>query len=88
MYVYGIHACSACGGQTRVSDPLDVELQAVVSHHVSAWIKPGPLQEYLRHLSSSYNISFELGIPYLRCEMVAYGFYRKKTLEKPLPVGL
>lgn len=54
-----------------MSDPLDVELQAVVSHHVRAEIKSSPLQEYLRHLSSSYNISFNLGIPYLCCEMVA-----------------
>lgn len=71
MYAYGPHACSACGDQMRVSDPPDVELQAVVSHHVSAGIKSSPLQEYLRHLSSSYNISFKLGISYLCCEMVA-----------------
>lgn len=81
MYVYVPQACNACGGQTRVSDPLDLELQAVVSHHVSAGIKPGPLQEYLSHLSSFYNISFKLEIPYLSCEMLAKGSIERKLLR-------
>lgn len=55
----------------RVSDALGLEIQAVVSHHVSAGIKLGSLQEYLSHLSRSYDISFKLGIPYLSCEMLA-----------------
>lgn len=34
-----IHVCSAIGGQKRVLDPLEVELQEAMSHHVG----PGTL---------------------------------------------
>lgn len=55
----------------RALDALGLELQAVVSHHVNAGIKLGPLQEYLSHLSRSYDISFKLAIPHMSCEMLA-----------------
>ena len=34
-YVYRLHVCSAHGGWMRASDPLELGLQRVVSHHVS-----------------------------------------------------
>ena len=38
MYVYVSRVCvlGALVGQTRVSDPLELELQMVVNHHVGA----------------------------------------------------
>lgn len=36
MYVCATHVCSACRGQKRESDPLDLEFQMVVTDHVGA----------------------------------------------------
>ena len=36
MYVSAAMLCSTYGSQKRVSDPREVELQIVVSHHVDA----------------------------------------------------
>jgi hypothetical protein len=44
MYGCAPHACSAHGGQKRTTDPLKLNLQMVVSHHVDAG-NPGPLWE-------------------------------------------
>jgi hypothetical protein len=46
IYVCVLHAYSTWGGLKRECDPLETELQMVVSHHVGAgnW-KLGPLEE-------------------------------------------
>jgi hypothetical protein len=37
MYTYYVHSMTgACGGQERISDPLELELQMVLSSHIGA----------------------------------------------------
>lgn len=36
MHVYAVYVGSAYGGQKRVWNPLELELQIVVSHHLNA----------------------------------------------------
>lgn len=36
MYVFAPHVCSVLKGQKRVSDPLELELELVVSHQMDA----------------------------------------------------
>ena len=47
MSVYDMHACSAHGGQKRAVEPLEVELQTVVSCHVGARNQTQVLEEQL-----------------------------------------
>jgi hypothetical protein len=37
MYVSALHMPAANGGQKRASNPLELELQIVVSHLVGVW---------------------------------------------------
>lgn len=44
-YLCVLHACSAYGGQKRVSYRSELELQIVGSCHVMLGIEPGPQEE-------------------------------------------
>jgi hypothetical protein len=45
LYMYTMCIPGAQRGQKRVSEALQLKLQIVVSHHVTAGIDPGPLQD-------------------------------------------
>lgn len=45
MYVGALCECIALGGQKKVSDLQELELQVVVSYIVDAGHQPGPLEE-------------------------------------------
>lgn len=40
LYVYALCTCTSCRSQRRISDPLELDLQKVVSHQVDAGIEP------------------------------------------------
>lgn len=42
MYIYTPYACSALGGQKRVSDPQELELQLKVVKQTCGWLEPNP----------------------------------------------
>lgn len=43
MYAGAPHVCSAHGGEKRALDPLEQELQLVVSYHVGAGVQKEPV---------------------------------------------
>jgi hypothetical protein len=57
MFVYMCTMClpNACRGQKRESDPLELELEMVVSHHVSAG--PRSSVRALHHRASSLSLA-------------------------------
>lgn len=45
FFVFILHTLVLCLCEGKSSDPLELELRTVVSHHVCGWDRTGPLEE-------------------------------------------
>lgn len=66
MYVTVPPVCSACQGEKQSLDPLELELENVVIHHVGAENKPRPFQEQPVLLTTEHSLQVLKNLIFLK----------------------